>query len=388
MSSLLIRNVRFVEPGNAIRQGDVHVQDGRIAATGSVGARVDGATVVDGSGRLLTPGLIDVHTHGIMHSLYESGPDGLRSAARELGRFGVTTVLPTIVPQMKEGWYEQLSAISAAIPSVTEVNIPGLHLEGPFMAVGGAACPTLPGDLALLDQLLSACAGRVAVMSVSPDTPNIVPVIRRLRQEKITVFLTHTRAGVEQTEAALEAGAVHATHFYDVFYAPAEYEPGVRPVGAVETILADPRASVDFIADGIHVHPMAIRAAVAAKTWAGVVLITDSNIGAGLPPGTHDTPWGYRVKVSPGDAARHETKNFLAGSALTMDRGMANLLRWLKLPPEQTWAMGTLNPARLLGLARKGRLEPGADADLVLWNDDLTAARTWVRGHSVYEKKP
>jgi N-acetylglucosamine-6-phosphate deacetylase len=255
------------------------------------------------------------------------------------------------------------------------------------MAVGGAACPTLPGDLALLEKILAACAGRLAVMSVSPDTPNILPVIRRLRAENVTVFLTHTRAKVEETEAALDAGAVHATHFYDVFYAPAETEPGARPVGAVEAILADPRASVDFIADGVHVHPTAIRAAVAAKTWAGVILITDSNVGAGLPPGVYDTPWGYRVKVSPGDAARHETKNFLAGSALTMDRGMANLLQWLKLPPAQVWAMGTLNPARLLGLGRKGRLEVGADADLVLWEENLTAARTWVAGHSVYEKK-
>jgi N-acetylglucosamine-6-phosphate deacetylase len=133
------------------------------------------------------------------------------------------------------------------------------------------------------------------------------------------------------------------------------------------------------------VHPTAIRAAVAAKSWRGVILITDSNIGAGLPAGVYDTPWGYPVKVSPTDAARHATKNFLAGSALTMDRGMENLLRWLKLPPEQTWAMGTLNPANLLGLARKGRLEVGADADLVLWDDDLRPARTWLGGHCTYD---
>ena len=387
MPSLLIRNVRVVEPGKSIRPGELLVRDGLIVSVGhSAGKLPAGTTIVDGADRLLTPGLIDVHTHGVMHSLYESGPDGLRAAARELGRFGVTSVLPTIVPQIREGWLENLGRIAAAIPSVKEVHIPGLHVEGPFMAVGGAACPTLPGDLDLLERILAACAGRLAVMSVSPDTPNIVPVIRRLRQEKVTVFLTHTRAGVAETEAALDAGAVHATHFYDVFYAPAETEPGARPVGAVEAILADPRASVDFIADGVHVHPTAIRAAVAAKTWAGVILITDSNIGAGLPPGVYDTPWGYRVKVSPGDAARHETKNFLAGSALTMDRGMANLLNWLRLPPEQVWAMGTLNPARLLGLGAKGRLEPGADADLVLWDENLIAARTWVKGHSVYEK--
>jgi N-acetylglucosamine-6-phosphate deacetylase len=294
--------------------------------------------------------------------------------------------LPTLIPKITDAWFQMVGEIAATLPSIKEVNIPGLHIEGPFMAVGGAACPTLPGDLALLEKFLSAADGRLAAMSLSPDAPDIVPVIKRLREKNIAVFLTHTQANVEQTEAALEAGARHATHFYDVFYAPADTDPGVRPVGAVEAILADPRASVDFIADGVHVHPTAIRAALAAKGWPGIILITDSNIGAGLPAGVYDTPWGFQIKVSPETAARHAVKNTLAGSALTMDRGMANLLKWLPLPPEQIWAMGTLNPANLLGLGRKGRIEAGADADLVLWDDDLTAARTWVQGHSVYEK--
>jgi len=391
MSALLIHNVRLVRPGLDIASGDILVRGGRIVAVGTV-PRPEAATVterVDGEGRLLTPGLIDVHTHGVMRSLYENdpaGPDGLRSAARELARFGVTSVLPTIVPRPGPGWLERIAAVAAAVPTTPEVHIPGLHLEGPFMAVGGAACPTLPGDLGLLEEMLAACAGRLAIMSVSPDTPGIIPVIRRLRERGVIVFLTHTRANADDTEVALEAGAVHATHFYDVFYPPAETDPGVRPVGAVEAILADPRASVDFIADGVHVHPAAIRAAVAAKTWRGVILITDSNIGAGLPEGTYDTPWGYPVTVSAARAARHATKGFLAGSALTMDRGMENLLSWLRLPPAQVWAMGTLNPAQLLGLSRKGRLEPGADADLVLWDDDLRARRTWLGGVTVYSR--
>ncbi len=385
--SFLIRNARLVEPGKKISAGDVLVRDGRIVATGTIDAPEKDVTTIEANERLLTPGLIDLHTHGIKHSLYEGGVAGVRSAAQSLGQFGVTTVLPTLIPKITDAWFKMVDEITAALPSIKEVNIPGLHIEGPFMAVGGAACPTLPGDLVLLEKILTVSNGRLAVMSLSPDAPNIVPVIKRLREKNIAVFLTHTRANVEQTEAALEAGARHATHFYDVFHAPADTDPGVRPVGAVEAILADPRASVDFIADGVHVHPTAIRAALAAKGWPGIILITDSNIGAGLPAGIYDTPWGFQIKVSPETAARHAVKNSLAGSALTMDRGMANLLKWLPLPPEQVWAMGTLNPAILLGLARKGRLEAGADADLVLWNDDLTPANTWVNGTLVYEKK-
>lgn len=388
MPAFLLRDVRLVEPGRQITPGDLLVRDGMIAEHGpNLTKPKDSVVEIAGGGRLLTPGLIDVHTHGIGHSLYESGGESLRTAVRELVRFGVTTVLPTVVPHPRPDFFARLSDLAAAIPTVREVNIPGLHLEGPFMAVGGAACPTLPGDRVLLEQLLSCCAGRVKAMSVSPDTPDILPVIAALRERRIEVFLTHTRANVEQTEAAIAAGARHATHFYDVFYAPPESDPGVRPVGAVESILADPRVSVDFIADGVHVHPTAIRAAVAAKGWPGVILITDSNIGAGLTPGVYPTPWGYDIRVSPETAARHATKNTLAGSALTMDRGMANLLRWLPhLPPVQVWAMGTLNPARLLGLSHKGHLAPGADADLVLWDSDLSAAMTWTQGNLVYEK--
>src|SRR5262249_45336740 len=150
----------------------------------------------------------------------------------------------------------------------------------------------------LLKDMLAACQDRVAIMSISPDQKNVLPVIVHLKERGIVPFITHTRASVEQTQAAIEAGARHATHFYDVFPVPEEKDPGVRPVGAVEAILADRRVSVDFISDGVHVHPTAIRAAVAAKGWAGVILITDSNIGAGLPSGQYDTPWGYPVHVS------------------------------------------------------------------------------------------
>jgi N-acetylglucosamine-6-phosphate deacetylase len=390
MNSFLILNTAILEPGKKIQVGDLLVRNGRIAGFGDLGAVGTDGPRFDGRGRLLTPGLVDVHTHGILRFKYENGADDLRNAVASLARFGVTTVLPTIVPPIltepgaKAAWLRHLAATAAALAGVTGIHVPGLHLEGPFLAITGATAATMDGDLGLLDEILQAAGGRIAAMSVSPETCGILPVISELRRRNIRVFLTHTRASVDQTLAALDAGARHATHFYDVFYSPPETDLGVRPVGIVETILADPRATVDFIADGVHVHPMAIRAAVAAKTWAGVTLITDSNIGAGLPPGVYDTPWGYAVRVSPETGARHAIKHTLSGSALTMNRGMQNLLRWLALPPEQIWAMGTLNPCRLLELPGRGVIECGAVADLVLWEEDLMPAMTWSEGNCVY----
>lgn len=369
-----IRNVRFVIPGQRCGAGTVECHHGRIAAIREHPVPADAP--------LLTPGLIDLHTHGLGAHLYEAAPRELEAAAALLPRYGVTCALPTLYRRIQPTAIRELTA---ALPS----HLPGLHLEGPFLALPGAGAETLPGNVRLLESLLEAGAGRIRAMSVSPDTPGIVPVIERLRAAGIVVFLTHTRAGVEQTLAAIDAGARHATHFYDVFPVPETTEPGVRPVGVVETVLADPRVTVDFIADGVHVHPMAIRCAVAAKGWAGVVLITDSNIGTGLEAGVYDTPWGFSVRVRPGDAARHSQTGELAGSVLTMNVGMRHLLQWFSdLPAEQVWAMGTLNPARVMGFERKGRLEVGADADLVLWDEQLNPIQTWIGGECVFENIP
>jgi len=305
-----------------------------------------------------------------------------------LPQFGTTCVLPTLYRVMNRQSLKHLAALADALPAC----MPGFHLEGPFLALPGAGAETIPGDVKLLDEVLAACHGRVSAMSISPDSREIIPVIERLRTQGIVPFITHTRATAEQTQAAINAGARHATHFYDVFPIPKETEPGVRAVGAVEAVLANRGVTVDFIADGTHVHPMAIRCALAAKGWEGVILITDANIGAGMPDGEYLTPWGYSVSIGPRGGARiadrkHPHFDGLAGSALTMNVGMQNLLKWLDLTPAQVWAMGTLNVARLLNLERKGRLAVGADADLVLWNEDLEASHTWVAGQLVYERK-
>lgn len=385
VESFLLKDVQVVVPGSGVANGDVLVRNGRIAAMGAVrDPDVDASHCIEGRGRLLTPGMVDIHTHGILRHLYARGRSEFLAGAACLAQFGVTTVVPTIVPQISPRWLDKISEVAAALPDVRGVNVPGLHLEGPFLAIKGSAAETLAGDVGLLDEILSACRGLLSVMSVSPEVPNILPVIRRLRENHTKVFITHTRASAEQTDAAFAAGAIHATHFYDVFPPPAEADPGVRPVGAVEAVLANRKVSVDFICDGIHVHPAAIRAAVAAKGYRGVILITDSIVGAGLPSGVYDTPWGFQVRLRDGDASRHATKNILAGSALTMDRGISNLLKWLDLPREQVWAMATRNPAELLGLEETATLETGSHADLVLWDEAGHPAQTWVRGQSAY----
>lgn len=387
MQPLLIENALLVKPGESMEKGSLLLANGKIAGLNPVSVPSD-AVRLDAAGRRVSPGMIDMHTHGVGRFMYEK-PDQIAGASLFAASHGTTCAFPSIVPLPGPELLRNLDALVSAMEKAPGARLPGLHLEGPFMAVTGAACPTMDGDVKLLDEMIAACRGRLSIMSLSPETKNVISVIERLVEKKIVPFITHTRATAEQAQAAIAAGARHATHFYDVFYSPPEYEPGVRPMGVIEAFMADSRTTIDFICDGCHVPPLVVQAWTAALGWKRVMLITDSNIGAGLPAGVYDTPWGYQVRVKPGDGARIATgpkANALAGSALTMDLGMANLLKWLShLPPAQVWAMGTRNPAGLLGLPTLGRLEAGAEADLVLWSEEMTPVRTWVAGQSVFE---
>lgn len=396
MSRTLLHNVKAMRPGVGVIGSSVLIEDGRIAAVDPATQGLPAETVrVDGGGRLLTPGLIDLHIHGVGECLFEGSAEALREGLALLPRYGVTRVLPTLYRVMNREGLPKLAKLAEVLDGVTSVNVPGFHLEGPFLALPGAGADTVPGDLALLDALFEATGGRIAAMSISPDTPNILPVIERLVERGVAVFMTHTHASVAQTEAAIEAGARHATHFYDVFPVPPVTQGGVRPCGAVEAVLADERVSVDFILDGVHVDPVAVRAALAAKGPGRTALITDANIGAGMPEGVYET-WDYPVRVRPGDGARIHAPGTkrdggLAGSTLTMNQAVANARQWLKLPDADVWSMATLAPARMLSEAGVGDLIEGAPADLVLWDEPdqgLTARRTWVAGRLVYQSTP
>ncbi len=432
--SFVIENIRGIDPMRGVVATSISVRDGKIHAINSEvdnQNNTDSIPRIDGRGMTLTPGLIDLHIHGVHHFLFEQSADELVNCLAVLPRYGVTTVLPTCYRVMEPKTIGKLAELTEAMinaPTENHAYAPGFHLEGPFLKLPGAGAATLDGDVGFLDELIAAAQGRVSAMSISPDVKNIIPVIERLAEKNIAVFMTHTHASADETQAAIDAGARHATHFYDVFPVPDETDPGVRPVGAVEVILADDRVSVDFICDGVHVNPYAIRAALAAKRGGveaekftdgkvgnaggsvggvggssgggrpGVILITDANIGAGLPDGRYDTSWGFAVRIEAGNAARiddpgTERDGGLAGSALTMDQGIANLTQWLPRQTEQAiWAMGSRGPADLVGLSDRGRLEVGAVADLVLWQtDDASphrkprAVMTWVNGTCVYQ---
>ena len=370
----------------AIVSGYLVLDGGKVAAVTEERPQCE---VEDCSGSYILPGFIDMHIHGLHTDLVDNGPEALAGICHNLPRYGVTSFLPTVSPSPMGQDSAFLKTLSATKPAGT--NILGFHLEGPFLALTGAfnKDAIVGGGADRVRALIGAGKPYKVIFSISPDVEGIFDLIPIMAEDNTPVFMTHTAATAEQAQKAIELGARHCTHFYDVFPCPPVSEPGVRPSGIVEAVLADERVSVDFILDGVHVAPIAVKMAmVAKKSGPGkVCLITDANVGAGLEPGTYtfgnmgDICFDYK-----GAPARSVKDHTLAGSGLTLDQALRNAVKFLGLDLVEASKLLSYNPAKVLHEEnRKGLLAAGYDADFVVLDKDLQVQATWINGEEYYK---
>lgn len=348
-----------------------------------------GCEIFDCSQNYIVPGFIDMHIHGVNNFLVDNGVEDLAGMCDALPQYGVTSFLPTVSPRPMGQDSEFLKTLSATRPAGT--NILGFHLEGPFLALTGAfnKDAIVGGGADRVRALIEAGKPYKVIFSISPDVDGIDELIPIMAEDDTPVFMTHTAANVKQAQRAIELGARHCTHFYDVFPCPPVSEPGVRPSGIVEAVLADPRVSVDFILDGVHVDPIAVKMAMMAKQGGPgkVCLITDANVGAGFGPGTYtfgnvgDICFDYK-----GAPARSVKDHTLAGSGLTLDQALRNAVKFLGINLVEASKMLSYNPALVLHAEeKKGLLAAGYDADFVVLNDELEVQSTWINGKEYYK---
>jgi len=368
-----------------VREGYIRLENGIISSLPV--ARPEGR-IIDFGDSFIAPGFIDLHIHGIHHSLVDNGPEELSEMCRILPRYGVTGFLPTVTSKPAG---EDAAFVSLLAEMKTEgAAILGFHMEGPFLKLTGAlSSDAISGsNISRVESLIKAAEPYRAIFSISPDVSGIENILPLMSLNNTPVFITHTMATVEQTQKAIELGVRHATHFYDVFPCPPVQDPGVRPCGAVEAVLADERVSVDFILDGVHVDPVAVKMAMLCKRRGPgcVCLISDSNIGTGLEPGRYTfNTMGEIEFVHKGAPARMVKDNTLAGSGLTLDQALRNAVKWLDIDLPEAVKMVSTNPAKVLGLDNsKGKLEKGYDADFVILNRELQVTQTWIKGKEYF----
>jgi N-acetylglucosamine-6-phosphate deacetylase len=376
VSDLVLTGARVVTPDEDHASGWVAISEGRIDAVGGIAdAPPPAAQALALDGRIVVPGFVDLHVHGGGGAQFTDGdPDACVRAARFHAAHGTTALLATTVTASPDALLAAVRAIAEAMAG--EPLIVGAHLEGPWLSHErrGAQDPAhlRPPDVAELAELVDAAAGNVRMVSLAPELPGAIATIEAAVAAGAVAALAHTDATYDQAIAAVEAGARHAVHTFNGMRPLHHREPGV--IGAV---LDRSEVTCEVIADGLHVHPAAIRLVARAK-GDGLVLVTDAIEAAGLGDGAYRLGGGV-VEVRNGRAVTPEGS--LAGSTLTMDAAVRNAHRWLGVDLAAAVALATRHPARVIGLeGRKGRLAPGHDADLVVLDEALRPVATMVGG--------
>lgn len=387
MDSLLVQNARLCAPDGICPRGWLLVQEGLIARMGWAGAggKPDCVTcpTVDLEGRILTPGLIDLHAHGALGiDTMDADPEGLRKMARFYARHGVTSFFPTTMTAPQADIERSLEAVRGAMASPTGgAQILGAHVEGPYLDLEKRGAQRAE-DVRLAERSEYEAlfdSGVVRLITVAPEYPENLALIAEARARDIHVAAGHTRASYAQMAQAVAQGLSQVTHLFNGMEPLHHRKPGA--LGAALTIDA---LYCQLIADNVHVRPEVLKLAIRAKGIGRIILITDAMRGAGMPDGNYELG-GTPVTVEGGIA--RTPSGALAGSTLTLDRALTNVMAANDFSFREALPMATSVPAQAMGLKRrKGRLAVGLDADLTAFDDAHQVSLTIVGGQIVYDR--
>jgi N-acetylglucosamine-6-phosphate deacetylase len=381
--SLVIHSVRLVDAGRIVDDAWVRFDEGRVAATGTGDGWHDRtgpeATVVDGAmaageGAILTPGFIDIHGHGGAGASYDDGPDSIRTARVMHRAHGTTRAVISLVTAPLEVLRRRAAMVADLV--MTDADILGSHLEGPFLAPAhkGAHDGTLlraPDDAAVRE-LLAAGRGTVRQVTLAPELPGALGAIRLVVDSGAAAAIGHTGADLVQARAAFDAGATILTHAFNAM-------PGLhhRDPGPVAAAASDPKVTLEVIADGVHLHPETVRIAFAVAPGR-VALVTDAMAAAGHTDGRYELGT-LGVDVVEG-TARLLVGGAIAGSTLTQDAALRHAVAVGVALTDAVAAVSAI-PARAIGRGEDlGSLSPGFTADAVLLTSSLEVRAVWTAG--------
>jgi N-acetylglucosamine-6-phosphate deacetylase len=377
-----------------ITNGSLVIDSGRIVdITSAPAAETASGTRLDVTGCYVLPGFVDVHVHGVEGIDTLDGPRSVADIAARLPRYGVTAFCPTSVACSPADLRAMLAGVrEARMASASgRARVLGAHLESNFInpdyrGAQPAACLRLPdvaqatlGEFSageILD-VISAAAPDVAIVTLAPELPGSIDLVRRLAAAGHRVSLGHTGATYEEAIEAIDAGASHATHLFNRM-APLRH----RAPGIIGAVLAREDVAAELICDGYHVHPALCLMTIRAKGVDRVMAITDGTAGSGLTPGASARLGGRGIRVTAQAAVLED--GTLAGSTLTMDAAVRAIVNLFGCSIAEAAVMCATTPARQLGLVGLGVIADGAIADLVVLDRSLRVVRTFINGDEVY----
>lgn len=394
----LICNGRIVAETHYLPKGYVFIKNGKIASIGEDWSSITAEEVFDVQGRIVSPGFIDMHTHGIKDvDFMESDSENMVRGLSEYARFGVIRVVGSTLSNPLEQIVHQAKRIRIAKENRDYGDILlGVHIEGPWLV------PSQRGGHALqylripekddVNRLLGEVGDVIRTVTFSPELPNAVWLAEQLSFHGIVGVLGHTEASYEETERVILAGVRHVTHLYDATYGFKENpnEALVMMPGLETAVVMCDEVSVELIGCPVHVPKPFFQYINKVKPRNKKVIVTDSLVGTGMPDGTILTYRdGRKVYVSEGvlrmiddDPKIHGN---LTGSAVTMNVALRRLKEYANLSIPEAIRWGSINPATTLGIDKEtGSIRVGKYADLTIIDDDFNVKMTFLKGRMIY----
>ncbi|MDR1865939.1 MAG: N-acetylglucosamine-6-phosphate deacetylase [Bacteroidales bacterium] len=389
-----IINGNIITPCRIIPHGCVCIKNGKISEVSEKDIEFPDATVIDARGNYVSPGFIDLHTHGAGGSDFMDGTvEACLQIAGTHARYGTTGLYPTTLASTNEELFKTFETYRQAKDRNTRgAAFLGIHLEGPYFATGQRGAQDIryirnphPADYgAILD-----AADDIARWSAAPELEGCRDFAETLVSRNILPAIAHSDAVYDEAVSAFDWGFTHVTHLYSCTSGVSRRD-GFRHAGIIEASYLIDDMTVEIIADGIHLPASLLQLIYKIKGPGKIALITDSMRAAGMPDGKSilgSLACGQEVVVEDGIAKLPDRTAF-AGSVATADRLVKTMLRLAETPLRETIRMITSTPARIMGIEKtKGSLTKGKDADVVIFDGEIQIYMTMVNGKVVYNTK-
>lgn len=377
-------NARILTPQGWLKDGSVLIRDGKILEVTNCDLAVIGAQLIDVKGMYVLPGGVEIHAHGGGgRDFMECTEDAFRAAVKTHMKYGTTSIFPTLSSSTAP-MIEQAAETCTKLMEEKDSPILGLHLEGHYlnMAMAGGQIPENikspdPNEYIPIVETWS-CIKR---WDAAPELPGAMQFGKYITAKGILASVAHTQAEFEDIRTAYEAGYTHATHFYNAmpgFHKRREY----KYEGTVESIYLLDDMTVEVVADGIHVPPTILRLVYKIKGVERTCLITDA-----LACAASDSREAFDPRVIIEDGVcKLADHSALAGSVATMDRLIRTMVQKAEIPLADAVRMASETPAKIMGVYdRKGSLQKGKDADIIVMDEDLNVRAVWAMGKLVPE---
>ncbi len=377
---------KIVTPFRVVQNGVIIFEDGVIHELGKASdVKIqDGCEVIDISGYTVTPGFVDLLVHGGGgFGFADANDESIEKVSNYFLRHGSTTTLASLFAKPHQQLLDDLYRIATYIEEHPDSNIYGIHMEGPYLNIGlkGAMNENYLWEpsVASWEAMWEASKGFIKIMTIAPELPGAIEVMRAAAKKGVVLSIGHSMATYDEIELAIDNGAAHVTHMFNAMK-PFHHRDGGVILGA----LLRNELKIELIADKLHVHPAVMELLLKLKGSSGIILITDSIRAGGMHEGEYEFA---DQKIYMKDQKAFLPDGTLAGSTLTLNKAIKNLVETANTKLTDAVRMASLNGAKVLNIEnRKGILAVGKDADMVVMNDHYEVVMTILNGKIVYQK--